>query len=361
MGWYYDGRGNPSSETRARQQAIKRSCQKLMMLHRQQQAEQNRRERKAASKMRELAKLQKQQEKMKELERAAYEVQVFENRIDCLLSVHKECGEEWDWLLIHNSNPPSEPQRSSENEVAAQLQVDQFKPDLLDKLFGRVEQKRADLAKAVEEGKRLDSLNYQNLFYKHLEEYESWQYLVSLSKKVISGDVQSYIDIIDCEKSFDDISELGSLIEFDVLSSSTMGVVVHVNSEKVIPSEIKSLTKAGKLSVKKMPKAKFFDLYQDYVCSCALRMARELFALLPIEKILLTCIGELFDSATGNIEEQPILSVVFLREIFQSLNFDELDPSDSIANFPYKMRFQKTKGFLPIQSFQLSEIKALNE
>jgi hypothetical protein len=50
-------------------------------------------ERDAQRRQRELEKQRKQLEKMQELERAAYEVQVYENHIDLMLSVHKALGQ----------------------------------------------------------------------------------------------------------------------------------------------------------------------------------------------------------------------------------------------------------------------------
>lgn len=56
-------------------------------------AAQRRAEREAKRRQRELERQRKQLEKMEELELAAYEVQTFENYVDLLQSVHKECSE----------------------------------------------------------------------------------------------------------------------------------------------------------------------------------------------------------------------------------------------------------------------------
>lgn len=360
MGWYYDGRGNPSRETRKAHQAGKQLYRDYMRTitrwKREEEAEKRRKEREATIKMRELKKQEQQRAKMQELELAKYEIQVYENRLDCLLSVHKECGKQWNWFSIRDSQPPRKPQISNINELAAELKLSQFKPTLCDKIFRRVKTKKAALVKAVEQAKETDILNYDKAVLQYQEDYENWQSLVELSKEVIAANVEAYIDVIDIARPFDDISELGSLIEFDILDTFIMGVTVNVKSEEVIPSEIKTLTKTGKLSVKKMPKTKFYEIYQDYVCACVLRIARELFALLPIQTVLITCIGELFESHTGNSQEQPILSVVIPRKILKTLNFSTLDPSDSMSNFLCRMKFQKTKGFAPIQAIQLSEL-----
>lgn len=57
------------------------------------QASARRAERNAHRRQRELEKQQKEYAKMEALEQAAYEVDVYENHIDILLSMHKECAE----------------------------------------------------------------------------------------------------------------------------------------------------------------------------------------------------------------------------------------------------------------------------
>ena len=86
-------------------------------------------------------------------------------------------------------------------------------------------------------------------------------------------------------------------------------------------------------------------MYQDYVCGCALRVAREIFALLPSMMVIVTTTSDVLNTSTGHLEVQPVLSVAMPRVTLEGLNFDSLDPSDSLNNFVHNMRFLKTKGF----------------
>ncbi len=106
-----------------------------------------------------------------------------------------------------------------------------------------------------------------------------------------------------------------------------------VNGQHVIPRQEKFLTKSGKLSAKTMAKARYHEIYQDHVCSSVLRVARELFALLPLRTVLATAIIDDVDPATGQSHEIPVLSVCFTPETMARIHFDRLDPSDSMANF----------------------------
>ncbi len=76
-----------------------------------------------------------------------------------------------------------------------------------------------------------------------------------------------------------------------------------------------------------MPQSKFNELYQDHVCSCVLRVARELFAILLIKTIIVNGIKNLLNTKTGYKEDQPIISAAIPRETLNQINFEAIDPS----------------------------------
>ncbi len=102
-----------------------------------------------------------------------------------------------------------------------------------------------------------------------------------------------------------------------------------------------------------MPKGQYYELYQDYVCGCALRMAREMFALLPLQNVYIHALGEFLNTKTGHLDEGPVLSVQIPRATLEKLNFSKIDPSDSMTNFKYNMKFKKTQGFDFIEKLKL--------
>jgi hypothetical protein len=63
-----------------------------------------------------------------------------------------------------------------------------------------------------------------------------------------------------------------------------------------------------------------------------------------VHGVVVTAEDELLDAATGHVGPQPILSVAISRSTLDRLNFERIDPSDSLANFPHNMDFKKTKG-----------------
>lgn len=313
-------------------------------------------EREQRRQQRELEKQRIFYEKMQEHEKAILEAQLYENRIDLIQSVHKECGELCDWASIQTNLPPEKPSPSCKHEELAQLELNSFKVGLTDKLLGRGGAKKEALIKAVDEGRVLDKMEYEEALKEHDRTHSEWKALRELAERMLSGDLNAYIDAIKTVEPFSDIGELGSSIRFSVDSSSAVRAILQVRGEQVIPTEIKSVMKSGKLSIKAMPKGKFYEIYQDYVCGSVLRVARELFALLPTELVVVDAIGSLLNTQTGYMEEKTILSVIIPRDTLNKLNFETLDPSDALNNFVHNMNFKKGKGFSEVEPLKIPDL-----
>lgn len=321
-------------------------------------AAQRRSERAARQRHNELVGRQKHLEKMAELERAAYEVEVYENRLDVLSSMHKDCGEVWNWETVRATEPPTKPTNSYHHLAEAKVQLDGFKPGVADRLLKRTETKREELAKAVDAARQLDEREYQEALRTYEQELTEWETTRDVASKVLAGDPEAYLQAIKQVDPFSEMGELGSSIAFQANENLVIEAVLHVNDEEVIPREIKTLLKSGKLSVKEMPKAKFFELYQDYICGCVLRIARELFALLPIQMAIITGLGKVLNTKTGQMEECPILSVAVPRVTLSTLNFELLDPSTSMSNFAHRMNFKKSAGFGAVDRIIPSDLQS---
>jgi hypothetical protein len=80
------------------------------------EAAQRRQQRDAQKRQRELEHQNKERAKLSAMEQARLEVETHENKLEVLLSVHKEQGEIWDWLALAASMPPPCPQKNSNHE-----------------------------------------------------------------------------------------------------------------------------------------------------------------------------------------------------------------------------------------------------
>jgi hypothetical protein len=304
-------------------------------------------ERDALRRHRQYQRMAKEQAKLEAFHAAASEVEQYENLIERITSVHRDCGTSWRWLSVAKALPPCEPKVTLERELAAQRALEAYSPNWFDKLLRLGERKRMRLAAAVEAGRDADAASNDAARAEYEAALTDWSEMRDLAERILAGDPTAFHDAVEELSPLHELSDLGSRLEFDFRQDSC-AATLFVNSESVIPAESKSLLQSGKLSVKKLPPARFYELYQDYVVGAALRIAREMCALLPIETILVTAKATMLDTATGHMKDQPILSVMIPRKTLNGLNFETLDPSDGLRNFNHRMDFKKTKGFAPI-------------
>ncbi|WP_433957784.1 DUF4236 domain-containing protein [Cytobacillus horneckiae] len=288
---------------------------------------------------------QKEIMKQEELQRAKYEVDMFNNQIEVIKSIHKECDEHIDWQKISLYKHPYHIDEKGQNELNAINNLTNFKPSFTQKLFKSAEKEKQKLRDEINIAIEQDK-----------QEFEEMTRTIKIAHKVMKQDVDTYFQVIDELSPLDDLLDFGSGFEFFIEDPNILEVDFIVNSKDVIPSKQKSLTKTGKLSEKDMPKTKYLDIFQDYVCSCAIRIARDMFAILPFKSVVVNAMDEQLNTATGQIEIVTVLSVKFDKNVLNTLNFDAIDCSDSMINFEHNMDFKKTKGFKPIEKLQLMQL-----
>lgn len=172
--------------------------------------------------------------------------------------------------------------------------------------------------------------------------------LAGLQERVLSGDIDAYYEVIEKAEPFNELVEFGSEFEIGTEDPKCIVAEFNIKEEDVIPDTMVTLTETGKVSEKKMTKTAYYEMMQDYVCSVMIRMARDLFALLPVDKVIVHAVDTGVNTATGNQEEFTYISVIFDRATFEKINLDAIDPSDSLNNFEYNMKFGKTTGFKPV-------------
>jgi hypothetical protein len=303
-------------------------------------AAQRRLERDAQKRQRELERQNKAQAKLSTLEQARLEVETYENRLDLLLSVHREQGETWDWLALAAALPPPCPLRNSNQELKTKQLM----------LVADSRQKEGAEA-ALAEARSRDEQAFQEAMQAYENEGYEQERLKSMAVRILAREHKAYTEALVNLSPLREISDLGSVLHFTVHSATAIECNMKVNSALTIPTEVKTLTSSSKLSVKPMPKGRFHEIYQDYVCGCMLRVAREVFAMLPVETLLVTALADLFDSRTGHTTEQPVLSAVMPRAIIAKLNFEKLDPSEALEIFQHRGDFKATRksgAFQPI-------------
>jgi len=239
----------------------------------------------SATSYRQLAAGQREAQKLEALQRNQYEVKLHDERVRALVSLHREGWAPWDWQAVASTPAPQAPPRNGAHEMAASRALATYQPGLLDKLLG-AERKRQALAEEVSRARLLDEQAHTAALAAHQLELQRWQWLQRVAQGVLAGNPEACQTVLDQLGPFETFQTLGSTLNVCVTQDWCVEAWLTANDRSVVPEETVTLTATGKLSRRAMPKAAYWSVYQDHVCSASLRVAREIFALLPIPVVL---------------------------------------------------------------------------
>ena len=172
--------------------------------------------------------------------------------------------------------------------------------------------------------------------------------LQPFAQSVLAGDIDAYFNVIAEVGPFDDLLEYGSGFEVGTDDPKIMQIEFQVKSDNIVPTQYPDMKANGELVMKDFTKSAYYELVQDYVSSTMLRVARDTFALLPVQYVLIHAVDKILNPATGNDEEVTIASVKIKRDALATLNFERIDPSDCLESFESNVKFKKTTGYAPV-------------
>lgn len=172
--------------------------------------------------------------------------------------------------------------------------------------------------------------------------------LQPFAQNVLAGDIDAYFRVIEQVGPFDDLLEYGSGFEVGTDDPKIMEIEFQVKSGDIIPTQYPDMKASGEIVMKDFSKSAYFELVQDYVSSTMLRVARDTFALLPVQTVIIHAVDKILNPATGNDEEVTIASAKIKRDAMATLNFERIDPSDCLESFESNVKFKKTTGYSPV-------------
>ena len=154
----------------------------------------------------------------------------------------------------------------------------------------------------------------------------AWSYYYSLAPDVLKGDIDTYLKLIYEVNPLDDLLDYGENFEFGTDSGDRIEVEFVINDA--------ALTEAQQ----SLSKRDYLLLLQDFVCSMSLRIAGDMFALLPVQHAIVHTV----------LEGDTIFSVDFDRSNYSKINFSFVDPSNTATQFRNNMKFDDKNGFSPV-------------
>ena len=230
-------------------------------------------------------------------EQAAHAVAVFEEHLAALTSLHKEASHPYDWHALEAAPAPAPP---------------------------------ADVAR--------------------------WEWWSHLAHGINSGEREAYEAALEYLAPFRALPQFGAGIEATAREPWFGEARFVVHGPEIVPAEALSLTPTGKLSTRKLGVKRSGEVYQDHVASAAIRVARELLALLPFQVVIVHARVQRLDTATGRDDAVTVLSAAFPREDMAGIDFDRIDPSDALERLPHAMDFSTRSGFAAVDEIGLADL-----
>ncbi|MDB4962534.1 MAG: hypothetical protein JWP01_2533 [Myxococcales bacterium] len=312
----------------------------------QREAQQRQRQfvRQAAESAREAARRQKQWAKEEKWLQQSGEAAQFEQYMDALVSLHTQWGAHWNWQAVSQTPPPTAPSPAHTAEAGARAALESYQPGFFDRLLGGAKSTRAQLETALAHAIALDAQRNEAAYARYQEDHRLWDANIRLAPNVLRLEPQACAVALKNAGSFDDIERFGTSVRLESVTGDVATLSVLIRDGEIVPEEELKMSATGKLSTKAIPAGRYWSIYQDHVCSCALRIALETFAVLPVRRAIVNIARTMLDESTGHMVRPTILALHVAREDLDRLNLDEIDPSAAMKNFPHRMTFKKTTG-----------------
>lgn len=137
-------------------------------------------------------------------------------------------------------------------------------------------------------------------------EQDKWNFLKGISHRILSGDIDAYLETIEKMRPVDDLLDYRSQFEFGTDNPKSMEVEFQINQYNDMISDGTNP-----------------ELYNEYVAACTIRVARDLFALLPVRYVIVH----------AQSEEKSVLEAKFDKSVLQEINFKVEKASEIIKKF----------------------------
>lgn len=124
-------------------------------------------------------------------------------------------------------------------------------------------------------------------------EEDIWRFYKNVANKVLDGDIDTYLQVIEQIRPLDDLLSYGGDFEFGTDNPDVMEIEFNVMPEDVLGNGYND------------------ELLQEYVCACSIRVARDIMALLPVNKVIVTAV----------LENRKLLEVGFDKAVMLGVNF----------------------------------------
>lgn len=171
-------------------------------------------------------------------------------------------------------------------------------------------------------------------------------------EKMRAGDDGTLMKVIKSQQTLTGIHKLGRGLGFTV-ENGLIHAILALHNRSIVPDFHLKYMPSGKLTEVKMPREKSLKLYRAYASSAAIKVASDLFRLVPSRHLVVTAIAPCQVADSEYDEEWPVLSVNFLRKDVMDMDMPNVEPVAALRAFQNSERFHPTQGFgriIPLMS-----------
>ncbi|WP_152398516.1 hypothetical protein [Paenibacillus cellulositrophicus] len=287
-------------------------------------------------KRRELINRQQGQTAWNEAEKLAFEADWYDNQLEWIATIDQTYGEPVFWDVLAAMAPPFPRGEQGPKEKLAEENLAAFQPTRIQKLLKQDAMIREELERQVQLAREEDR-----------KDYLAWKAANDFAHDILDGNRTAYLRVLEEMAPLQELTMLGSGLEFSVRSSSEVEVELDVNSQQVIPREAKVRTEAGVASPElTVPERN--DLELKYICGSVLRIAGELFALLPLESVVVQARDTKLNGKTGQEEYITVLSIRIERKFFAGYHAGRERCLEALMHCSHRMEYDPGTGFEPV-------------
>lgn len=177
-----------------------------------------------------------------------------------------------------------------------------------------------------------------------------------LISKTVSGDTEAMEEFFG-EVLMDIVWPRETVVSFEVRDGGTrLAFDVDLPEREDMPTKTATVPQRGfKLSVKEIGPTNIQKMYAKHIHSIGFRLLGEAFGMLPtVQEVTLSGYSQRKNKATGQEEDEYLLSVVVPRASWGAINFESLESVDvieALARFEIRRDMTKTGIFKAIQPF----------
>lgn len=163
-------------------------------------------------------------------------------------------------------------------------------------------------------------------------------------EKLRSGDDGTLMKVIKSQQTLTRIHKLARGLGFSV-ENGLVHAILALHNRSIVPDFHLKYMPSGKLTEVKMPREKSMKLYRAYASSAVLKVASDLFRLVPAGNIVVTAIAPCNVADSEYDEEWPVLSANLMRKPIMEMDMPNAEPIAVIQAFQHSERFHPTHGF----------------